>query len=164
MDFLNRLGARTLFALIAAAGFGLVGVGVLIGELMRINPCPLCIFQRVLYLAVAAVALAGAVLPGCRRIWGGLIGAVSTGGLATALYQSWMQLNPESVTQCGFGEPSLIERFVDWLGMLWPYLFMATGFCTSREDILGLSMANWSLFCFAGFLLVGVWAGWRRQG
>lgn len=164
MALLNRLGDRAVFILIAAVSSGLVGVGLAIGELMRINPCPLCIFQRVLYLALAAVALFGAAAPLLRRLWGGLIGLLSAGGLATALYQSWMQLYPETVTQCGFGEPTLIEQLVDWLGMQWPLMFMATGFCTSKESILGLSMANWSIICFSGFLLAGVWVGWRRRG
>ncbi|MBA3996119.1 MAG: disulfide bond formation protein B [Candidatus Accumulibacter sp.] len=166
MEFLNRLGARAAFALLAVVAGGLVGVGLAIGELMHINPCPLCIFQRVLYLALAAVALCGALAlaPALRRLWGGLLGLIAAGGLATALYQSWMQFYPEAVTQCGFGEPTLIERLVDWLGMQWPLMFMATGFCTSKESVLGLSMANWSVFCFAGFLLAGVWVGWRRRG
>jgi disulfide bond formation protein DsbB len=159
--FVQRLSARAGFAVIAAASAGLVGSGLVIGELMRINPCPLCIFQRVLYLVVAVVALLGVVMPGARRVWGGLIGLVSAGGLATALYQSWMQLYPESAAQCGFGDPNLIEQLVDWLGMQWPFMFMATGFCTTKEYILGLTMANWSILCFSGFLLAGVWVGWR---
>lgn len=159
--FVQRLSARAGFAVLAAASAGLVGSGLVIGELMRINPCPLCIFQRVLYLAVAAAALLGVAAPGARRVWGGLIGLISAGGLATALYQSWMQLYPESAAQCGFGEPNLIEQLVDWLGMQWPFMFMATGFCTTKEYILGLTMANWSILCFSGFLLAGVWVGWR---
>ena len=162
-EFFQRLSARAGFAVIAATSAGLVGSGLVIGELMRLNPCPLCIFQRVLYLTVAVVALLGVAAPGARRVWGALIGLLSAGGLATALYQSWMQLYPEAATQCGFGEPNLIEQLVDWLGVQWPIMFMATGFCTSKEYILGLTMANWSIFCFSGFLLVGVWVGWRRQ-
>jgi len=119
LNRLNRLGARAVFALLAVVAGGLVGVGLAIGELMHINPCPLCIFQRVLYLALAAVALCGALAPALRRLWGGLLGLIAAGGLATALYQSWMQFYPEAVTQCGFGEPTLIERLVDWLGMQW---------------------------------------------
>jgi disulfide bond formation protein DsbB len=157
------LSVRASFAVISVAAFALVGSGLLIGELMRLNPCPLCIFQRVLYLAVAVVAMLAMLVPRVRKAWGGLIGLISAGGLATALYQSWLQLYPESATQCGFGEPNLIEQLVDWLGMQWPFMFMATGFCTSKEYILGLTMANWSIFCFSGFLLLGVWVGWRRQ-
>ena len=161
--FVQRLSARAGFAVIFVAAFGLVGGGMVLAELMRINPCPLCIFQRILYLLVGTVALLGVFLPGARRLWGTLIGLLSAGGLATAVYQTWMQLYPEAATQCGFGEPNLIEQLVDWLGVQWPFMFMATGFCTSKEYILGLTLANWSVLCFSGFLLVGVWVGWRRR-
>ncbi|HJV92829.1 MAG TPA: disulfide bond formation protein B [Azonexus sp.] len=162
-ELIRRLSARAGFAVIALASAGLVGAGLVIGELMRLNPCPLCIFQRVLYLAVAAEALAGVATPAARRLWGALIGLTSAGGMATALYQSWMQLYPEAATQCGFGEPNLIEQLVDWLGMQWPFMFMATGFCTSKDYILGLTMANWSILCFSGFLLAGLWVGWHHR-
>jgi hypothetical protein len=35
--------------------------------------------------------------------------------------------------ECGFGEPNLIEQIVDWFGVLWPAMFMATGFCSSKD-------------------------------
>ncbi|HEX5802592.1 MAG TPA: disulfide bond formation protein B [Azospira sp.] len=155
--------ARSAFALIAVAAAGLVGVGLVIGELMRLNPCPLCIFQRVLYLLVAFWALCGAIAPGLRRTWGLLIVASALGGMATAIYQTWMQLYPEAAIACGYGQPNPIEQLVDWLGMQWPFMFMATGFCTSKESILGLTMANWSIPCFFAFLVAGWWvAGSRR--
>lgn len=154
---------RHAFALILLAAIGLVGVGLIIGEWMRLNPCPLCIFQRVLYLTVAVWALFGVLVPQLRRLWGGVIAATSAGGMATAIYQTWMQLYPEAATQCGYGEPNLIERLVDWLGMQWPFMFMATGFCTTKELILGLTMANWSIICFFGFLVLGLWVGFSRR-
>ena len=156
---------RSMFALIAISSLGLVGVGLLIGEWMRLNPCPLCIFQRVLYIVVGVVALCGFLVPGLRKGWGLLIAAAAAGGLATAIYQTWMQLYPEAVTvQCGAGEMNLIEQLVDWLGMQWPAMFMATGFCTTKEYILGFTMANWSILCFSAFLLAGLWVGFARVG
>lgn len=103
----------TRFSQIATASSALVVAGLVIGDVMRINPCPLCIFQRLLYLVVAAFAILGVALPGTRRLWGGLIVLTAAGGLATALYQSWLQLFPEQSTQCGYGEPNLIEQLVD---------------------------------------------------
>ena len=156
---------RMMFALIAMSAFALVGAGLLIGEWMRLNPCPLCIFQRVLYISIGAWGLCGFVLPGQRRFWGGLILLTALGGVATASYQTWMQLYPEAVTvQCGAGEMNLIEQLVDWLGMQWPFMFMATGFCTSKEYILGLTMANWSIVCFSAYLLAALWTSFARVG
>lgn len=62
-----KLSPRIGFALIAVTASTLIIAGLVIGEWLRINPCPLCIFQRVLYLAVATFAVLGVVLPGARR-------------------------------------------------------------------------------------------------
>lgn len=118
---------------------------------------------RILYLLVAFWALSGVVAPGARKTWGLRIAATAAGGIATAGYQTWMQLYPELAVQCGYGEMNLIEKLVDWLGMQWPFMFMATGFCTSKESILGLTMANWSIPCFLAFLVAGLWVARSRR-
>ena len=144
---------RAWFATLALGVFGLVAVGLMMQHLWRLAPCPLCIFQRLLYLVIGVVALMGWLLPIARILWAGLVVALGLGGVAVAGYQTWMQAFPELATECGYSDPNLIERLVDWLGMQWPSLFLATGFCTSREwEFLGLSMANWSLLVFAGIV------------
>ncbi|MGB8301726.1 MAG: disulfide bond formation protein B [Azonexus sp.] len=144
---------RAWFATLALGVFGLVAAGMELQHLLRLAPCPLCIFQRLLYLVIGLVALAGVMLPGGRLLWSAMIAALAAGGVAVAGYQSWMQAFPLLATECGYSDPNLIERLVDWLGMQWPDLFLATGFCTSREwEFLGLSMANWSLLVFAGIV------------
>jgi len=157
------LSLRTAFALLAMAAVGLTLAGWAIGELMKLQPCPLCIFQRLLYLLIGLLALAGALFPGARRLWGALLALTAAGGVATAAYQSWLQYLPEVSRECGFGEPTVIERIVDWFGVRWPAMFMATGFCSSKEWVfLGLSMANWSVLCFLVFLAAAVWLLLRR--
>ncbi|MGA7480123.1 MAG: disulfide bond formation protein B [Azonexus sp.] len=149
----REVPVRAWFATLALGVFGLVAAGMQLQHLLRLAPCPLCIFQRLLYLVIGLVALAGVMLPGGRLLWSAMIAALAAGGVAVAGYQSWMQAFPLLATECGYSDPNLIERLVDWLGMQWPDLFLATGFCTSREwEFLGLSMANWSLLVFAGIV------------
>ena len=144
---------RAWFATLALGTLGLVAFGMELQQLFRLAPCPLCIFQRLLYIVIGLVALAGVLLPGGRLLWSALIAALAAGGVAVAGYQTWMQAFPHLATECGYSDPNLIERLVDWLGMQWPSLFLATGFCTSREwEFLELSMANWSLLVFAGIV------------
>ena len=150
-----RLSLRACFGLVALAAFGLTAAGLLIGEMMNLQPCPLCIFQRLVYLLIGCLAVVGALLPGWGRLWAALLGLTAVGGLATAGYQSWLQYLPTASMECGFGEPTLIEQIVDWFGVLWPAVFMATGFCSSKDWMfLGLSMANWSGLCFLAFAIV----------
>ena len=144
---------RAWFATLALGTLGLVGIGMELQVLLRLAPCPLCIFQRLLYIVIGLIALLGVLLPGGGRLWLLLIAALAVGGMAVAGYQTWMQAFPELATECGFNDPSLIERLVDWLGMQSPAWFLATGFCTSRDWVfLGLSMANWSLLVFGGIV------------
>lgn len=155
---------RAAFALLALAALSLTLAGWAIGELMKLQPCPLCIFQRLLYLLIGLLALAGTLLPGWASIWASLLALSAGGGLATAAYQSWLQYLPEPSRECGFGEPTLIEQVVNWFGALWPEMFMATGFCSSKDWVfLGLSMANWSVLCFFGLLAAAVWLTAKRR-
>jgi len=152
-----RLPPRVILALLAVAASGLTVVGWAIGEIMRLQPCPLCIFQRLLFLLIALLALVGALLPGALRLSSLLLAVTAAGGAATAAYQSWLQYLPDASMECGFGEPTLIERIVDWFGTLWPQMFLATGFCSSKDWVLlGLSMANWSVLCFIAFLVAAM--------
>ena len=150
MDF-AKVPTRAWFATLALGCFGLVAIGLELQALFRLAPCPLCIFQRLLYLVIGVVGLLGFALPAGRMLWTGLGGALALGGFSVAAYQTWMQAFPELATECGYADPNAIERLVDWLGMQYPGLFLATGFCTSRDWVfLDLSMANWSMLIFAG--------------
>ena len=149
----REIPLRAWFATLALGTLGLVALGLELQQLYRLAPCPFCIFQRLLYIVIGLVALLGLVLPVGRLLWAALIAALAAGGAAVAGYQSWMQAFPHLATECGYSDPTLIERLVDWLGMQWPGLFLATGFCTSREwEFLGLSMANWSFLVFVGIV------------
>jgi disulfide bond formation protein DsbB len=149
----REIPLRAWFATLALGTLGLVAFGLELQQMYRLAPCPFCIFQRLLYIVIGLVALLGVVLPVGRLLWAALIAALAAGGAAVAGYQSWMQAFPHLATECGYSDPTLIERLVDWLGMQWPGLFLATGFCTSREwEFLGLSMANWSFLVFAGIV------------
>lgn len=161
-----QITAPRVLALVGVAAVLLVVAGLVLGEVLRLKACPLCIFQRLLYLLVGGFALAGAALYGssiARRLLAGLAFLSALGGMATASYQTWLQAQPASPFECGFGDPNLIERLVEWLGQLWPMMFLATGICSSKEWVfLGLSMAGWSVICF-GVLALALLPFLRRR-
>ena len=159
-----RFSTRIVFVLLASSSLGLLVSGLLLGDWARLQPCHLCNFQRLLYMVLAFFALCGALMPALRRWWGALVALVALGGVATALQQSWMQYAPQQATECGFGDPTLVEQIVDWLGMQWPSMFMVTGFCTSKDWVfLGLSLANWSVLCFLLLAAGAAWLVFRRD-
>ena len=163
-----RFSSRTVFSLLALVSLSLLAAGLVLGELARLQPCHLCNFQRLIYMLLGFFGLCGAVIPAVvptgNRIWAGLFGLTALGGVVAAVQQSWMQYAPQEAIECGFGDPTLVERIVDWLGALWPSMFMVTGFCTNKDWVfLGLSLANWSALCFSALLLVAVWQLFRND-
>ena len=137
--------ARALTLLMAIGALGLVAMAVILTEWLSLAPCQLCIFQRVLHLAiglalfVAWVSWNGRWIPVVSLIKS-IVFALT--GLATAGYQVWLQWNPQTTLGCGVGQQGIIERFVEWLGNLAPLLFMAGGICEDDDLlILGLSIA-----------------------
>ena len=160
----SAFSSRVRFATLAAVAFGLVLFGWQLQAMFNLSPCPLCIFQRVLVLCLGALALVGFLYPRLAlALWAAML-LLATGGMAVAGYQSWMQMFPHLATKCSYSDPNLIEQLVDWLGMQWPGLFMATGFCENREwEWLGLSLANWALVAFSGFA-GAAWLALRRRG
>jgi disulfide bond formation protein DsbB len=159
-----RFSNRSIFAVLATASIAMLASALIIGELARLQPCHLCNFQRLLYMVLAFFALCGVALPGWCRLWSVLVALAAGGGVATALEQSWMQYAPQQAIECGFGDPTLSEQLINWLGVQWPAMFMVTGFCTNKEWVFfGLSLANWSGVCFLMLLAGALWLLFRRE-
>lgn len=149
----SKVPLRAWFATLALGSLGLVGLGLELQSLLRLSPCPFCIFQRLLYMVIGGLALAGFILPAGRLLWSGVIALLALLGAGVAAYQSWMQAFPHLATECSYTDLNLIEQLVEWLGMQWPGLFLATGFCSSKEWVfLELSMANWSFLIYLGIV------------
>lgn len=150
---------RWSWSLIAAGSAAIVLASVLLTEWLALAPCHLCIFQRLLFMLMAPLALIAAFSTGwARRISGALTALTAAGGAMTASFQTWLQAQPEGTVSCLGADMGPIERLVEWLGMQQPMLFMATGFC---EDIglviLGLSLTKWSLLAFVLALGLSLW-------
>lgn len=154
MGSLARHPRRVLLAL-AAIAVGVAAASILLTTWLHLNPCYLCIVQRTLS-ALVALSLGVAAWNGlrtCGRLCLFLSGLLSLGGMTAAGFQSWEQWYPHEIS-CLASEPNILEKAVDWLGSRNPTLFMASGFCENKElEIVGLSLANWSFICFAGFAL-----------
>ena len=106
---------RAVFGLLATASGGLLASGLILGEVVHLEPCYLCNFQRLLYIVIALLALCASLINRWPRVWGLLIAAAALWGVASAAEQSWMQFVPDQVTECGFSDPTLVETIVNWL-------------------------------------------------
>lgn len=157
MPGMTKLTPNRIFALTLIAGTGLVGGGLYLAQTLNLAACPLCILQRMTYLALALVALIGLLITSKR---GKALPALLNVGLAgtgafIAGYQVWLQRFATDVS-CTANAPWW-EEFVYWAGEKAPLLFNATGLCSEAGwKFLGLAIADWSLLAFSGLLLLSL--------
>jgi len=144
---------RRLLAFIALACIALLAFGLYLQHAVGLEPCPMCIVQRYLFILVALVAGIGAALPAAATRWvGGLMALLSFTGAGVAARQSWLQWFPPEIATCGRDLFGMIESFP--LKRVIPMVFRGSGDCSAVDwTFLGLSIANWS---FLNFVLVGV--------
>jgi disulfide bond formation protein DsbB len=161
--FVARPSRRPFVLILVVAGGLLVG-GVVLAELLNLAACPLCVLQRMLYLALALVAAVGIALAGHprgRRLVAVVLALGAGLGLWVAGYQVWLQRFAPQVS-CTGHEPWW-ETLVNWAGERVPLLFQASGLCSEPAwSFLGLAIADWSLLAFAGLLGTALYAGFAR--
>ena len=153
----NALGAAVCAALMGYALYAQHGLGL--------EPCPLCILQRVAVIVLGVVFLMAAVHPAGivgRRIYALLLGLVALAGSGVAGRHVWLtMLPPDSVPACGPGLAFMLESFPlrDALSMV----LSGSGECAKMEwQLLGLSMPAWVLVALTGLGALGVVWNWRQ--
>ena len=154
-----NISNRALWFTVAAAAAGLAMSSVVLTAWLELQPCHLCIFQRLLFMLIAVFALLAALTPAViNRVLGGLVALTAAAGMVTAAYQTWLQLQPAGSVSCVGSELGPIEQLVEWLGQSVPSLFLATGFCGDEAlVILGLSLVHWALISFVVMLGLALW-------
>ena len=156
---------RAGLALGAAGCATLLGYGFYLQYFDGQDPCPLCLVQRGFYFGLLFVFLAAAIHgPGKLRsiIYGAFALLLAAGGGGTAGRQVWLQhLPPDQVPKCGPDLYYMIDNFP--LGKVVSNLLKGSGQCAEVTwRFLGLSIAEWSLLCFAGFAVIALWSMLRR--
>ncbi|MCK9284981.1 MAG: disulfide bond formation protein B [Rhodocyclaceae bacterium] len=156
---------RLIFLGLAAAGLGAFFGGVLLGNLMHLAACPLCILQRMLYLLVGVLGLLGVALahkPLPSRIVAALTAATAVTGAGIAVYQTWLQHHPEGPS-CTADTPWW-EDLVYWAGQQAPDFFLSSGMCSDPGFMLfGLTIANYSVVLFGALALAALAVVLRRR-
>ncbi|MDZ7858557.1 disulfide bond formation protein B [Sphaerotilus sp.] len=152
--------ARTALVLIALTCLASVGGALYAQHVWGMEPCPWCILQRVLYLAIACVALLAAALPTgsagriSTALSAGLVVAIGLAGTAAALYQ---YLVAAKLPSCDL---TLADRIVSGLGLdAWqPEVFEVRASCADAAvALLGVPFELWSAVLFG---LVAGLAAW----
>ena len=160
-----QLSARKVYLGMFLACAGLIGFALYLQHARGLEPCPMCILQRYAFILVGVIALLAAMHdPGLlgRRIYSALLGLAAATGGGIALRHVYLEHNPPKVFDCGADLGFMLEAFP--LTQALPMMFRGTGDCTKVPwRFLGLSIAEWSLICFAGLLVVAVIAATIRR-
>lgn len=159
-----RFTSRTIFAALFIACAAMMGFGYYLQYALGLEPCPLCMTQRVFLVAVGlTAALAALHAPGARgvRIYAGLTLLFCITGAGFASRHLWLQSLPASqVPACG---PS-IDYILDTLPPLEALEVLLRGNGSCAEVVwrfLGLSIPGWTLLAFTAFAALAVWTAWR---
>lgn len=158
------LRPRLIFLVTFLCCAGLLGFGYFLQFVKGLEPCPLCIFQRVCYATLGLICLAAALQHPGRigtRVYAALAAVPAVAGVAFAGRQTWLQhLPPDQVPACGPG----LEYWMKTLPIAETFrkVFRGTGECAEKAwTFLGLSIAEWSLIFFV-VMLIGLAITWLR--
>lgn len=154
--------------LLNTAGFlacaGMMGFALYAQHVLLLDPCPLCVFQRIATILTGLVFLAAALHDPGRvgsRVYAACLLATAGFGVGVAAWHVHLQNLPASdVPSCGPGFEYIMENFAlfDALGVI----FKGSGECADVVwRLFGLSMPSWVIIGLGGLLIGGLWNNLR---
>jgi protein dithiol:quinone oxidoreductase len=157
---------RALNALGVSACAALLGYAWYAQSVLGLEPCPLCIFQRVGIAACAVLFLLAALQnpkPLGARLYGALLLLAALATMGVAARQLWIQHLPEgAVPSCGATLNYLLEVFP--LTDVIRKVLSGSGECARISwRLLGLSMPGWVLLAAAALAALAAYANCRAR-
>ena len=149
-----------------AAGAGLLAYAYYAQMVLHLEPCPLCIFQRVGVFALGVVFLIAAThdpVGWGRRIYALLLAAAALATIGVAVRHLYIQSLPEgSIPACGASLDFMLKVFS--LSEVLVKVLTGSGECARVTwSFLGLAMPAWVLIAALALGAYGLWINLRRQ-
>jgi disulfide bond formation protein DsbB len=151
-----------LFALTLAGA--MVGGAQYMEHELGLEPCPLCLMQRVWTILAGAFIVAG--LAHDPRLPSYPLAAIvcTIAGAGFSVRQLWLQSLPaDAVPACGPDMAYMIDAFP--LGEILKAMTLGTGNCAEVSwTLLGISIAGWALLGFIALVVtIGMWLAAQRN-
>ncbi|MYN01290.1 disulfide bond formation protein B [Pseudoduganella sp. DS3] len=151
---------RNVLLAIALVSFGLIGAAMYLQHVLYLMPCPLCVIQRYLFIAVGLAALVGA-LTSKPKLGAGVGLLAALGGLGVAGKQLYVLSQPS--LSCGIDPMETMLNKIPTAEYL-PWLFYAEGLCQdAKEKFMGLQVPTWAFIWFGILAAVTAWAMLRKR-
>ena len=135
---------------------GLIGWALYLQYGLDLDPCPLCIFQRIAVIATGVIFLVAAVhnpRRGGAAVYALLTLIVAGTGAALAALQVWIQAQPKgSVASCGMGLNYMLETLplTDVIGRV----LKGSGECAEQGWLfMGLAIPAWTFVSFIAMIV-----------
>ncbi|MDQ3289487.1 MAG: disulfide bond formation protein B [Pseudomonadota bacterium] len=163
----ESISFRNLFLFGFLACAGLLAYAIYTQLHAGLEPCPLCIFQRVAFAALGLVFLIGALHAPKgnvgKRTYGVLAGMAALVGIAVAGNHVRLQNLPaDEIPSCGPGLGYMME-VMPVTGVI-RKVMTGSGECAKVDwSFLGLSMPVWSLLWFVGLAVLVGYAVFRGR-
>jgi disulfide bond formation protein DsbB len=163
---MTRSGRRLRNLAGALAVAGLMGYALYAQHVLGLEPCPLCIFQRIAMMALGVVFVVAALhapVGAFARVYAVLGAVVAAVGAGISSWHIHVQHLPEDkVPTCGPGLAYMWDTFPlrDVLNMV----FNGSGECHAVNwSFLGLAMPTWVLLWFVALGALAVTTNWPRR-
>jgi disulfide bond formation protein DsbB len=145
---------------------GLLAYAYYAQYVMHLEPCPLCIFQRIGIFVLAVIFLAAALQDPAavgRRVYAALLGLAALATIGIALRHLYIQsLPPDAVPACGASLDFMLKVFS--VSEVLVKVLTGSGECAKITwEFLGLAMPAWVLISALALGAWGLWANLRRQ-
>ena len=143
--------------LIMLSTIGLMSYALYTQYFEYLEPCPLCMTQRLFYILIGLFAFIALFHRPKTKLYAVLTTLSAIGGAAFASRQVWLQhLPPDQVPACGPSLQYMLETFPISEALM--TMIRGDGNCAEVVwTFLGFSMGEWSLACFVGFIAAGCW-------
>jgi disulfide bond formation protein DsbB len=141
---------------IAAIGLGAVGTALVTQHFFDMQPCPWCVLQRLIFVAIALVALIGLAWRSASGERVTTLGVIALGGtgIAAAL---WHYFVAASSASCNLTLADRIMKFTGLPGLL-PEVFEARATCADAAvKLLGVPYVLWALALFIVLTASALW-------
>ncbi|PHM24162.1 disulfide bond formation protein DsbB [Xenorhabdus ehlersii] len=156
-QFLNQSSqGRGAWLLMALTALILEATALYFQHVMQLQPCVMCIYERVALFGILGAALLGVIAPKTPLRWLAILLWIYSAwqGLQLAWDHTMMQLYPSPFNTCEF-----FVQFPSWLPLNdWlPSVFQAVGDCSMKQwKFLTLDMPQWLIGIFAAYLLLSI--------
>ena len=132
---------------------------------LNLEPCPLCIFQRLAVIAMGIIFLLCSIIDhqanDSKLLASFSFTAAASTGIAVASRHVWLQNLPsDQVPGCGPGLDFMLSTFP--LAEVLEMVLSGSGECANVDwSFLSLSMPSWVIISFFVMLIYAIWTNYR---